>query len=360
MKILLCEKAEGKNHYIKNLANEYIKRGHSVIFGVNNFLYSSFLPDIVHIQWPEAIYKWSIKLPRNKNSLDLLKKRLEWYSKNNISIIYTVHNILPHENSDNFDKKFFNQILKNSNLVVHHGKSSIKKIKTEFPICRNSKHIIAPHGPYNYINYNSKKAKNLYKLPLDKYVYLNFGAQREYKGNSFSKKVFKKWNNKNVFFFTIGEKKYYSKNNNLYSKINRHLKKITNENVYKILNKFTKKEKTILKSINNKEIPKIMAASDVVFLGHQSGLNSGILALAASYKKPIVFPDIGNFKEQLIGYHDFETYSVSNINSAKNAIKRINNKIKYKGPGKININNEKWLKENSWEKHVKVILSNIK
>ena len=57
------------NEYVELLADAYIRQNIQVIFEEQNFLFSNFVPDIVHIQWPESIYRWKQLIPMTLESL---------------------------------------------------------------------------------------------------------------------------------------------------------------------------------------------------------------------------------------------------------------------------------------------------
>ena len=58
MRILLVENPS-ENGYIESLINAYKELGHEVYCGVYNFYHSNVIPDIIHIHWPESLYKWN-------------------------------------------------------------------------------------------------------------------------------------------------------------------------------------------------------------------------------------------------------------------------------------------------------------
>ena len=99
-----------------------------------------------------------------------------------------------------------------------------------------------------------------------------------------------------------------------------------------------------------------MSSSDAFFLGHQQGLNSGVLSLAASYGKPVVFPDLGNFREQLEGWPWCESYKAGDIESAVHAVKTMRDRLADYAPGEIRFDNTRWAALNSWDVHVERIL----
>jgi hypothetical protein len=312
--ILLCERINQKyNQYIELLTFAYQRSNHNTILDVQNFLYSNFIPDFIHLQWPESIYRWRHWLEPNDESAIFLKRRLAFYSNNNVPIVYTVHNLKPHDKSNYFDQKIFDLIIDSSDIIVHHGKKSRDLFTKIYPITNSKIQIICPHGDYPINKVDPILSKRKLHLPLNKYIYLNFGIQKKYKGFYFLKNTFKELDNPNVFLFTIG--------NFVYDKKLEFIKKIISRRLsglykYRIFNSLQSKSKTIDTTVEYNQIPLIFTASDIVILGHQSGLNSGILSLAASYGKPIIFPNIGNFYDQLDGYDLCKSYEVANTNSA--------------------------------------------
>jgi tRNA A22 N-methylase len=74
--------------------------------------------------------------------------------------------------------------------------------------------------------------------------------------------------------------------------------------------------------------------------------------MAATLKKPFVYPNIGVFEDQAKLCYA-EKYLVGNVLSAKTAIHSI------LSSGNQTFDNKEWLKKNSWEIHADRILSNV-
>ncbi|MFW6053006.1 MAG: hypothetical protein ACOC8I_03755, partial [Desulfosalsimonas sp.] len=287
----------------------------------------------------------------------IVESRLRRFATHNIPIVYTAHNLLPHDTQSELDRKIYKIILQHANIIVHHGECSISLIKQHFPDCANASHIVCPHGPYTYEPKNDFQSRNLYGLPHSKYVFLNFGRQRPYKGYDFTVKVFKKWNRKDVFLFTRGPKTTF--HNDFHKAFGVFKQKYIEPVRAKIASRVWRASGSIQSPVEQSEISSVIAASDVFFLGHQDGLNSGILSLAASYGKPVVFPDLGNFAEQLSGWPWTESYSPRNVDSAIKALQRMKDRIDQYPPGEIRFDNKGWLDKNSWNKHVLTILKTV-
>ncbi|MDY7029698.1 MAG: hypothetical protein SVR04_15510, partial [Spirochaetota bacterium] len=320
MILLLCADISETNQYIQLLSDAYQKAGHQVILGVDNFFHSDFKPAFVHVQWPEALYKW--KEITDESAITPFKSRLAWFTQRRIPIVATFHNTKPHDYDSQAYKSVYEILYGTAQIIVHHGKASIELLKRDVPGCQYAQHIVCPHGPYPFEFFDPATARRLYGIPQQAFVLLNFGRQRAYKGHDFIKHVFKKWQKK-AFLFTIGPKSasmaHLSPANKLIGVAHQKLSSCPS-GVFPAL---LKNKLTLLQDISHNEIPAIMAGSDVLFSGHTSGLNSGLLSLAASYSKPVVFPDIGNFKEQLNGWPWSEPYEVGNADSAINALDRI-------------------------------------
>ncbi|PNW26867.1 glycosyltransferase family protein [Formosa algae] len=334
------------NPYCILLGNAYIQNGHEVLYGVYNFYDSNIVPDILHIQWPESLYKWQVnlKLPEEENRL---VNRLEWYKSQGTKIVHTIHNIEPHELENDYESKLYELIIDYSDVLIHHGANSIDLINNKYPKARHKKSIVAHHGHYlNDYKYISKiEARQALNIPIDKLIILNFGLQRGYKNQNFLRSVFDELKIDNKILLNAGFK---------------HLAKVSlvRQFLSNIKTKLIKpKENNIInhyKHIPQVEVPIYFNAADVVFLGHGKGLNSGVLAMSATYSKPVVFPDIGNFKEQVDGWIG-ESFEVNNVNSALKALNKITKQVQ----SNSDFDNTDWLKNNSWDNHVKTILSNL-
>ena len=346
MKILLCE-SPGDNGYIESLISAYEALGHSVSYGVNNFYRCHEVPDILHIHWPESLYNW------NQSSVDVegmasnIEKRLNWFKEHEVKIVYTVHNIKPHDGLDKNDKDIFHAVLSSADILVHHCVSSQSLIKKEYSSILNvrQKNIVCRHGHYliHYERIDKKLARAKYGIPEDKIVILNFGAQREYKNESFLLRIFENLLEPRKFLLIAGRfdmpavglfKIFLLK---LKNRFRRHF--------------FFSDRKYIYKSFPIDEIPYILSCADLAIAGQSHALNSGFLALAATYSLPVVTPDIGCFCESVENWN-YESYTADNLGSAVEALARACKGLETKK----NCDNSLWLENHSWVKHASLII----
>lgn len=349
MNILIPERINQSNQYIELLANAYASHGHHVIFDVQNFLFSDFQPDFIHLHWPEALYKWRHQLDQNQNSIDLIQSRFSYFKSNKIPIAYTAHNILPHKDVTDFDREIYRMVIASADIIVHHGHESIPLINEQFDEAKEKHHIVCPHGPYPYRKVDPAAAKSQYALPQDLRILLNFGRQRKSKGPDFIQSVFASLADKSTYLFTIGPNPPSSKS----EKAMRILQG-------KVHNTFptTFRKKNLFRDVSHNEIPTIFAASDLVILGHQSGLNSGLIAQAISCKKPLIYPNLGNFREQAADWPWAEEYTPGNVESAVSALERLLTRMDEKDQ-LADPDNSLWLEKNSWDRYVSTLLKKV-
>ena len=122
MRIMLTE-MPGENGYIESLINAYRNDGHEVLLGAENFFDSRLVPDVLHIHWP---YRWNENtLGSEEGVVSGIKQRLEWYKTNSTVVVYTVHNLEPHESPASLNSSVFNLIAKHADTRVHHCAKSI-------------------------------------------------------------------------------------------------------------------------------------------------------------------------------------------------------------------------------------------
>jgi len=263
--------------------------------------------------------------------------------------LYTAHNVYPHSRKKAINyKEITARFLTYTDIIIHHGKSSITILKEEFPVVSIKKNIICHHGDYSRdmanFNVDMISARNSLAIPMDKKVILVFG-QLHYKNTSFARTTFShlrsKYKNAFLVMAGVNAKFNYNKLNTIYYDVNN-----------KILNKLRSNRIFIYKRFSQYETYLLFISADLIFLPHYFGLTTGIIPMAATLGKPFVYPDLGVFEEQA-KYCLAQKYETGNSNDAINAIDKI-----FKS-GANTFDNSKWLMENTWVKHVDNILSNL-
>jgi glycosyltransferase involved in cell wall biosynthesis len=238
---------------------------------------------ILHIHWISPLYNWHWKTPIRfiRFMIKLLIARLLGYK-----IVWTVHNIVPHEKTFPF-VDFFGRIFMTllANDIIFHCNYAKNEFLKRFRRTRGL-HIV-PHG--NFLNcyhefiskYDAKK--NL-KIPTDSFVYLFFGNVRSYKGIDQLIDSFQKSNEHNALLLIAGRcgKKEKSA---LY-------KASKDDNRIRVFDGFVPQNKVHI----------YFSAADVLVAPFTRVLTSGSVILALSYGIPIIstasgcIPEIMNQK----------------------------------------------------------------
>lgn len=235
------------------------------------------------------ILNWFENLPVNNVNIYILffKKCIEivYLKLRNKKFIYVFHNKLPHEsNNILLNKILMNILIKFSENIVVHSKSSLEEIKNILFKYTSSNHIYnkcvyIPHP--NYIGvYNNKFIECNNDRSILKLLFV--GQIRMYKNVDLLVRVFNELNLPNTTLDICGKvsDKFYED----------YIMNIIgdNENI-----------KTNFKFIEDEEINKLIYSSDILVLPYdiKSSLNSGTIILAFSNKKTVVSPLIGTLKD---------------------------------------------------------------
>lgn len=330
------------NGYIPSLAMAYQNAQCEVVVGKINFYLSEYRPDIVHIHWPENLYDKDC-VPFD-NPDDVITKRLEWYKEQGVRIFLTVHNLLPHDEiKQKTRRSICESVLEYTDIIIHHGQASIELMKKEYPNIADKKHIVCPHGHYliHYKAVPKRESRNYLKLPQHAFIILSFGRILPYKGFELLRKIFKKWSHPGKLLLVAGRFDYKE------SQLSRLQRK-----GMELFGRYAGKERFYFRKVRTQDIGYYFAAADLLLLSHKDGLTSGVLSMAATYSRPVVYPDIGNFREQVEGWIG-ESYQCGDVESALRALDAIVRRTD-EGP---DMDNKIWLAKNSWDEHVNRILS---
>lgn len=230
---------------------------------------------ILHLHW----------LPKDFPRKTLMAFKLILLKLRGIKIIWTVHNIFPHNvRRPSLTEVFFHWFVAHMAdfLIVHCGSAKITAVSTYR--VNEEKVSITYHG--NYIdwypnNIEKRSARMELKLPQDKFIFLSFGMISEYKGVENIINLFGSMKDKAVLLLVgqPGDEEYgrriiksASKHNNIY---------------------------TFLEFVENKKVQLFFNASDCVLLPYLDVLTSGVVILSMSFGKLVVAPKIGCITEYL-------------------------------------------------------------
>lgn len=234
---------------------------------------------ILHIHWPS----FGTRLPSSLNkrlSYRVFLITLRLLRLLRFKIIWTVHNVLPHEAKSYDDISLSRLLATQSDANIVHSETTIQQMK-DLGIPANDITII-PHG--NYINaYPSSisdvEARSMFQINPATFVILFFGQIRPYKGIDDLLSAFKKIRNMDVCLVIAG---------NCEDEVLRQKIKDTAQqaNVY-----FHDKR------VEEKDVASYFQLCDVVCLPFRTITTSGSALLALSFGKPLIAPLSGSLTD---------------------------------------------------------------
>lgn len=252
--------------------------------------------DIIHIQWPEELFKWN---NITDNDLVCLKNKLISLREQGVRIVYTRHNILPHYQNDLLNKLYL-IIETYTSAIVHMGSYSLKEYIDKYP-SHNIVQALIPHHIYENVydeQISQEEARKRLNIPLDKNVFLTFGKFRFKEEVTMVLKAFYKLRLKNKYLLAPRifpfERKPQNKNmiKRIFSLFGFYV-------IYPLSQCFNARLGLEKKLVSDENLPLYFIAADVVFVQRINILNSGNIQTSFLFKKVVVGPDCGNIKEIL-------------------------------------------------------------
>ncbi len=186
-KLLYDEIEKGKDVTIKYLTNSLIDK-HAFIIGMPIFPMRFLLLrlqgyNIIHLHWLSPFNLPSKSSLFKKVSSLYLLCFLLWIKLIGFKLVWTMHEVLPHEKEFNDDIASRKLVTKLSDAVIAHTSYAVEEAKA-LGFYMEKVHIIA-HGSYTaaYINTITKlDARKKLGLKKDDFVFLFFGNIKKYKG----------------------------------------------------------------------------------------------------------------------------------------------------------------------------------
>jgi D-inositol-3-phosphate glycosyltransferase len=240
------------------------------------FLYRR--PHIIHFQWlisPREDY-YFIK------ALRLLR----------FKIIYTAHNLQPHEDNSEAGKKILRKIYESVDHIIVHANQNQTELIEQFKITINKTTVI-PHGSYDLFsvgkNITRESARDELILPKDKLIVLFFGSIRKYKGLDYLIEAFQQVRRQiyDIVLLVVGKTGNGHNDSRYYSDLIGDLYRY--EDII-----------FISKYIDVEKVGSYFSAADLVVLPYTETYQSGVLMLAYAFGKAVVVTNIGGLNELVV------------------------------------------------------------
>ncbi len=206
-----------------------------------------------------------------------------------VRLIYTAHNILPHEYRK-IDYFLTNLVIKSSSRIIVHSNHIKGKLSGIFKTDPN-KITVIPHGNFDFymtnISMNKIEARKKLGLKEVSNIILFFGYIREYKGLDLLLEAFE-----------IAA----LKDHNLELVIAGQPASDSLQRRYQGIIEHSSVKDRIIATFNYipvNEVSEYLIASDAVVLPYKNIDHSGIVHLAYSFGKPVIATKVGDFEESI-------------------------------------------------------------
>ncbi len=247
---------------------------------------------IIHIQWLRFKILDGIIFP-------LIFKLLGY------KIIYTVHDIVPHDRDTAFNRMVFKIIYKINWKLIVHTEFIKTRLSREFGI-EEKKIGLIHHGVYDIKDKNLILDKQDAKIKLginpDTLLILFFGYITRYKGLDLLLEAFASINAASNVHLIIAGRVY--------------------DNYKQALDELQIKYKAnniqfIIRRIEEEELPVLFGAADLTALPYREASQSGVLFMSYAYGVPVIAPDIGGFPHDVIDGKTGLIFRSENVTSLK-------------------------------------------
>lgn len=200
--------------------------------------------------------------------------------KNKTKIITLLHNAIPHEPRF-FDKPFAKMLFDRTHgfiVLSDTVKNDVLSLYPQARIC------LKPHPLYDHFGkkLNKEESCKIVEVDPDKKTLLFFGLIRDYKGLDL---LIEAMNYLDDSYQLIIAGECYGD----FAKYQERIDKSTAKGRIKVLNKY----------IDDKEVPLLFSASDLLVLPYRSATQSGVLPVAYHFEIPILATDVGDLPDSV-------------------------------------------------------------
>ncbi len=310
---VLLPHALASNIYVREFARAYQRLG----FAVDDrpaALLDAGAParaDLVHLHWPEELYRWSGEGPPAQRAEHLLRQ-LDALKAAGARLAWTVHNLAPHDHPDNpLDQRVYQAVIDRADLIVHHCECSRTLLAQRYQV-GDTAQLVAPHGHFGAYPAGGDRAATRRRLGIaeDRVLFLHFGQVRGYKGLDLLLEGFRAARVPRRHLLIAGSYAIAPGSQSLAERLRLAWVK-----------RFSPRIRCEFRHVPDAEIGSLMAAADAVVLAHRAVLNSGVAVLGMSFGKLVVGPDTGCLGE-VLGAGVNETYLANDATALARALER--------------------------------------
>jgi len=133
--------------------------------------------DIVHVQWPEGLTKWS---EPDADQLDFVQHALARWSKESV-VVATIHNEHPHHQDTASYRKLYRSVYAFADGIIHLGNQSREVVRRRYKKeLQAANETVIPHGNYDWFPNEVCRAEARRQVAIEEEnsVFLCFGKIR--------------------------------------------------------------------------------------------------------------------------------------------------------------------------------------
>ena len=285
MKILIVYTASGTsdNPFVRLLADGIRACGYEVVCSVEEFRSNAADYDIVHLQWPEELFRWKAPAPAD---VDTLEQQLQTLKNNGIPLIYTRHNTLPHHGNP-LVAEAYGLVERYADAVVHLGDCSLREFTAAHPDSEQLQ-VVIPHHIYEGLydmDITRDAGRRALGIPADRLVVLAFGAFRHAEERRLVWGAFRRLHYPAKFLLAPRLWPYTRRGSRF-----KGLKRLAGRLLYAAAHSaegfFDSRITSPEPLIPDEQLPCYLAAADVVFIQRTDILNSGNGSRQRQHRRP--------------------------------------------------------------------------
>lgn len=240
-----------------------------------------------HLHWLGGIIGDTENNDVAKSRIADFVKKISLLKSNGVKIVWTVHNILPHDSKLKKAQIELRVELIKLVDIIHIMNDDTQRLAEPFFDIPSDKIVSTPHPSYRkfYPSVASREESRFQlNIPQKSSVYLFFGSIQAYKGLEDLLNAFEKLQSEDpeIYLLIAGKvvnKSYFSSiRNRIHSNMNIRL---------------------IDSRINNDHVQYYFRAADFCVCPYRVSLNSGVAHLSHTFNTPVIAPNIGGFKTLL-------------------------------------------------------------
>ncbi len=251
---------------------------------------------IVHIQWLRFEFIEGVLISR---IMQLMGKK----------IIYTAHNVLPHNKDGFLIRKKLGLVYRVQNKILVHTSFIKNQIISSFKIPSGKIHV-THHGVYNReknVEINRDRARKKLNLRENVKVILFFGIIQAYKGFDTLTAAIDQLENSTDYDILVAGR----------------VSKVYEQEFKALVAKTKSKNYTyLLRFLSEEEVEYCFAAADVTVLPYKEASQSGVLFMSYTYGVPVIAPDLGGFSEDVLQTKTGYLFEANNSQSLAASIRQ--------------------------------------